>query len=141
LRRDAHRMLRCVELRDRPDAGLAVDDAAPERLGIVADRRHGPDTGYDYAWKCHRRSLLPHFPFSLTGDPRRRFLSESVRKMLIVEALQLHPWDLTPREAAALQSQLASRVVRVGDPAESDVRFVAGCDCAFDKPNRRAVAA
>src|SRR5438067_4740174 len=61
--------------------------------------------------------------------------------MFPVEPLQLHPWDLTPREAATLQSQLASRVVREGDPPESAVRFVAGCDCAFDKPNRRAVAA
>src|SRR3954453_4106973 len=58
-----------------------------------------------------------------------------------MEPLPLHPWDLTPREAAALQSELASRVVRQGDPRESDVRFVAGCDCAFDKANRRAVAA
>lgn len=61
--------------------------------------------------------------------------------MLIVEALQLHPWELTPREAAALQSQLAARVIREGDPPEPKVRFVAGCDCAFDKQNRRAVAA
>ena len=61
--------------------------------------------------------------------------------MRIVEALQLHPWDLAPREAAALQSELASRVIREGDPPESTVRYVAGCDCAFDKPNRRAVAA
>jgi deoxyribonuclease V len=58
-----------------------------------------------------------------------------------MEALQLHPWDLTPREAATVQSELASRVVSEGDPPESRVRFVAGCDCAFDKPNRRAVAA
>src|SRR5437588_9721392 len=61
--------------------------------------------------------------------------------MRIVEARQLHPWDLAPREAAALQSELASRVIREGDPPESSVHFVAGCDCAFDKPNRRAVAA
>jgi deoxyribonuclease V len=41
----------------------------------------------------------------------------------------------------ALQRDLASQVIRDGDLAESDVRIIAGCDVAFDKPNRRAVAA
>ena len=53
----------------------------------------------------------------------------------------LHPWDLTPTEAIALQRELAGRVVREGVPAERDVRLIAGADVAFDKPNGRGVGA
>ena len=53
----------------------------------------------------------------------------------------MHPWDLTPGEAMALQRELASRVVRCGSPSERRVRLIAGADCAFDKPNGRAVGA
>ena len=42
---------------------------------------------------------------------------------------QLHPWDLTPTEAIALQRELAPRVVREGDPG--DVRLVAAADVAY----------
>jgi deoxyribonuclease V len=52
-----------------------------------------------------------------------------------------HPWDLSPREAVALQSTLAQHVIRRGDLDESRVRTVAGADVAFDKPNGRAVGA
>ncbi len=41
----------------------------------------------------------------------------------------LHPWDLTPGEAMALQVELAPQVITVGEPRE--VRLVAGCDIAF----------
>ncbi len=54
---------------------------------------------------------------------------------------QLHPWDLSPREAMALQRELASRVVRDGSPADEDVRFVAGSDVAFDNARGRAAGA
>ncbi len=53
----------------------------------------------------------------------------------------VHPWDLTPREAMDLQRELAARAVREGEPTEESVRLIAGCDCAFDKPNRRAIGA
>lgn len=52
-----------------------------------------------------------------------------------------HPWDLSPREAASLQRELAARIVRTGDLSERAVRFIAGSDVAFDKPSRRAVGA
>lgn len=52
---------------------------------------------------------------------------------------QLHPWDLAPKEAARLQSELASRVIREGDVDPVQARVIAGADVAFDKPNRRAV--
>ncbi len=55
--------------------------------------------------------------------------------------MPLHPWDLTPREAAELQRELAWRVVRRGNPSVGRVRFIAGCDVAFDKRNRRGVGA
>ncbi len=41
----------------------------------------------------------------------------------------LHSWDLTPTEAIALQTQLAPRVIRTGDPG--NVRLVAAADIAF----------
>lgn len=53
----------------------------------------------------------------------------------------LHPWDLSPREAAALQRELAARVVREGDVSERAVRFIAGSDAAFDRPSGRAAGA
>lgn len=52
-----------------------------------------------------------------------------------------HPWDLSPAEAIALQRELASRVVQTGELPEATVRFVAGADVAFDKPNDRGVGA
>ena len=54
---------------------------------------------------------------------------------------QLHDWNLTPRDAMRLQRELAARVVARGDPPESAVRFVAGCDVAFEKTRDRAVGA
>lgn len=53
----------------------------------------------------------------------------------------VHPWDLSPSDAMRLQRELASRVVRTGVLPERDVRLVAGGDVAFDRPNRRGVAA
>lgn len=53
----------------------------------------------------------------------------------------LHPWDLSPREAATLQRELAARVVRHGDVSERAVRSIAGSDVAFDRPSGRAVGA
>jgi deoxyribonuclease V len=49
---------------------------------------------------------------------------------------QLHSWDLTPKEAAELQTRLASQIVAEGDPI--DVRLIAAADVAFaDRPYRR----
>ena len=53
----------------------------------------------------------------------------------------LHRWDLTPKEAAALQAELAPRVVRIDDVGK--VRRVAGVDVGFEddgKVTRAAVA-
>ncbi len=53
----------------------------------------------------------------------------------------LHPWNLTPAEAMALQAQLAPSVIRKGNPAR--VRLVAAADVAFVSAagaERRAVA-
>ena len=48
----------------------------------------------------------------------------------------LHPWDVTPAEAAAIQARLAPEVVAHGDPR--DVRFVGGSGIAFlDRPQGR----
>jgi deoxyribonuclease V len=51
---------------------------------------------------------------------------------------QLHPWDLSPQEAMALQRQLASQVVARGNP--QNVRYVAGADVAFLSPGRARAA-
>lgn len=52
---------------------------------------------------------------------------------------QLHPWDLSPREAMAVQRELAAQVIRHGDVPESAVRIIAGADVAFDARSGRAV--
>ena len=46
----------------------------------------------------------------------------------------LHPWDLSPPDAIALQRRLAPRVVLAGDPA--GVRLVAAADVAYVDPPR-----
>ena len=44
---------------------------------------------------------------------------------------ELHPWNLTPSEAVALQKTLASQVKIV--PLAREITTVAGCDISFDK--------
>jgi deoxyribonuclease V len=51
----------------------------------------------------------------------------------------LHSWDLTPKQAVALQRQLADRV-RI-EPLTRPVRTVAGTDCAFLDGGKRILAA
>jgi deoxyribonuclease V len=51
-----------------------------------------------------------------------------------VKLRQLHPWDLPPVEAMALQQGLAPQVVRDGDPG--GVRLVAAADIAFVERTR-----
>ena len=48
----------------------------------------------------------------------------------------LHPWRVTPAEAAAIQARLAPQVIAEGDPGDSPegVRYVAGADIALGKP-------
>ena len=41
----------------------------------------------------------------------------------------MHPWDVTPKEAVAIQRELASRVARRGSP--QGVRRIAGVDCSM----------
>lgn len=50
-----------------------------------------------------------------------------------------HSWDLSPREAIALQRDLAGRVRET--PVVGPVRTVAGVDCAFFAGGRQIVAA
>lgn len=50
-----------------------------------------------------------------------------------------HPWDISPKEAVALQRELAGQVV-VG-PLENAVSTVAGTDCAFVDGDRKILAA
>ncbi len=50
-----------------------------------------------------------------------------------------HSWRLTPRQAIALQKEMAARVQLVPPPAE--VRFVAGMDAAFTADGRYCMAA
>ncbi len=44
----------------------------------------------------------------------------------------LHPWRVTPAEAAAIQARLAPQVIAEGEP--KGVRIVAGADIALGKP-------
>lgn len=50
-----------------------------------------------------------------------------------------HAWDLSPEAAAALQKELAGRVIRTGRPG--NVRLVAGVDLAAGQHDGRARAA
>jgi deoxyribonuclease V len=50
-----------------------------------------------------------------------------------------HSWDLSPKQAVALQRKLAGRVRE--EPLAGPVRYVAGTDCAFLDGGRRIVAA
>ncbi len=52
---------------------------------------------------------------------------------------RLHSWDLTPKQAVALQRKLADRV-RI-EPLAGPVETVAGTDCAFLDGGRRILAA
>ncbi len=51
----------------------------------------------------------------------------------------LHPWRVTPTEAAAIQARLAPQVIAEGDPRDSPegVRYVAGADIALGDANGR----
>jgi len=51
----------------------------------------------------------------------------------------LHPWDVSPKEAIAIQRELAAQIVRRGRPA--GVRRIAGVDCSVDRPRGRATGA
>jgi len=51
-----------------------------------------------------------------------------------VHLRDIHPWDLTPAEAIALQRELAPLIVLKGDPG--DVRLVAAADIAFVQRTR-----
>ncbi len=56
-----------------------------------------------------------------------------------MELRDLHPWDVSPREAIAIQRRLAAQVVREGEPR--DVRRVAGADIAIDRERGRGIGA
>lgn len=44
---------------------------------------------------------------------------------------QLHPWDVSPKEAVAIQRELAGQVIRRGTP--KNVRRIAGVDISVDR--------
>ncbi len=56
-----------------------------------------------------------------------------------MDYLDLHPWDVSPKEAVAIQRRLASQVVREGDP--QDVRRIAGVDISVDTARGRGIGA
>lgn len=56
-----------------------------------------------------------------------------------MKARSLHGWDLTPKEAVALQSALRGRVVR--EDEIGDVRRIAGVDVGFEQDGRVTRAA
>ncbi len=56
-----------------------------------------------------------------------------------MELLDLHRWDLTPKEAIAVQRELACRVVRAGELR--GVRRVAGVDISVDRVEKRGTGA
>lgn len=61
--------------------------------------------------------------------------------MRTMEFRDLHSWDLSYRDAVALQRELASLVVRDGELPEHAVRFIAGADVAAGRAGKIGVAA
>lgn len=53
---------------------------------------------------------------------------------MLMRIKNLHPWDLSPEEAKALQSELASKVEKKGELKE--VKFVAGMDISAGREGR-----
>jgi deoxyribonuclease V len=51
----------------------------------------------------------------------------------------LHHWDLTPKQAVAVQRELAHRIC-ISEPAPNPVRLVAGCDAAFTDGKKSCIA-
>ena len=51
----------------------------------------------------------------------------------------LHPWVVSPAEAAQIQRMLSPQVIRRGEPAE--VRLIAGVDISVDTSRRRGIGA
>ncbi len=56
-----------------------------------------------------------------------------------MDYLDLHPWDVSPKEAVAIQRRLAGQVVREGD--QEDVRRIAGADISVDRTRGRGTGA
>ena len=56
-----------------------------------------------------------------------------------MELRDLHPWRVSPKEAIAIQRDLAVQVVREGEPA--DVNHVAGVDISVDAKRGRGTGA
>lgn len=49
-----------------------------------------------------------------------------------------HSWNVTPRQAIQIQKKLAAKIIRKGNPKR--VRFIAGCDVAYDPSSKRCFA-
>jgi deoxyribonuclease V len=58
-----------------------------------------------------------------------------------VEIVSSHSWDLSPEEAASLQSDLATRLVLASSVYLDTVSSLAAADAAYDKTDRRVYAA
>lgn len=58
-----------------------------------------------------------------------------------MEILDLHPWDITPKEAVALQRELASRIVADRSLPLTEVDSVAGVDVSMEKHGSTVFAA
>ena len=56
-----------------------------------------------------------------------------------MDLLDLHPWDVSPKEAVAIQRRLASQVV--GEGAPRGVRRIAGADISVDRAAGRGTGA
>ncbi|MCS6802318.1 MAG: deoxyribonuclease V [Chloroflexota bacterium] len=57
-----------------------------------------------------------------------------------MRVLDLHPWEVSPREAAAIQRRLRDRLVIANGPLLADLRLVAGADTAYRREGRMTVA-
>ena len=66
-------------------------------------------------------------------------IEQNLPESAAMELRNLHPWDVTPKEAVAIQRRLASQVVPHG--TLDHVRRVAGADISLDRARGRGVGA
>jgi deoxyribonuclease V len=57
-----------------------------------------------------------------------------------VRVLDLHPWDVSPRAAAAIQRELRARLTIGNGPPLAALRLVAGADCAYRREGGVTIA-
>ena len=93
----------------------------------------------DFLNKHSPGALVASIP-NAVGSPRSRLSVSEACYNRAVDIQSLHPWDVDPRTAAAIQRDLAARVI-ARDEVAPEPRFVAGVDLSPPDATGEATAA